>query len=501
MPAPANTPTPSPAAHQSRSHRPRTSDSSHRSGCIRNNRSCRGPYGCRASRSAVSSCTNSRPIAILQHAAPPPPRQTQSPACCETSPPPRPCAPAQTPAPATETQSPPETAPPPRNSAASSAPARSTPQIFPVPPSHSSHAPAASPRSRDPCSRSPPPHRAAHQTQTAATSPPPDSDSPSAPAPAPNTPPAQTKSALPRNSPRCPIFSPVLGEVGIFPAHIHPQNPKRQRRIDRSSASPTHSLPAPQTPSAPAATPPAHRSDQTISPRSTPEVSRAIANPGKCRSIARRNFASYAARAAFFADGDRRSRSRQISSFVGRACPSRCTASRSIPFFTSASSTRRTVFRSADHRCSRHLLCSPEIEYFACARSNATAPSSSTTAPDAPARKSCTRPAQHLRSHARNCSRTRRQMSVTNDHSLSPSMWKPWRDPPLPGGLISRKLQSMKSISRPSRMRTGPACMSGPIRSAEGAALRLLTSVRSVRVAEVSPKPPRQIHREKWMPA
>ncbi len=23
-------------------------------------------------------------------------------------------------------------------------------------------------------------------------------------------------------------------------------------------------------------------------------------------------------------------------------------------------------------------------------------------------------------------------------------MWKPWRDPPLPGGLISRKLQSME---------------------------------------------------------
>src|SRR2546430_14178324 len=40
-----------------------------------------------------------------------------------------------------------------------------------------------------------------------------------------------------------------------------------------------------------------------------------------------------------------------------------------------------TLFRSsADHRCSRHLLRSPEIEYFACARSKATAPSSSTTA-------------------------------------------------------------------------------------------------------------------------
>ena len=107
-----------------------------------------------------------------------------------------------------------------------------------------------------------------------------------------------------------------------------------------------------------------------------------------------------AARAAFLADGERRSRSRQISSFVGRACPSRCTASRSVPFFTSASSTRRTVFRSADHRCSRHLLCSPEIEYFDCARSNATAPSSSTTAPAASLRKSCDRPAERLWGHA-----------------------------------------------------------------------------------------------------
>ena len=34
----------------------RTSDSSHRSGCIRNNRSARGPYGCRASRKAVGNC-------------------------------------------------------------------------------------------------------------------------------------------------------------------------------------------------------------------------------------------------------------------------------------------------------------------------------------------------------------------------------------------------------------------------------------------------------------
>src|ERR1700683_2901998 len=88
--------------------------------------------------------------------------------------------------------------------------------------------------------------------------------------------------------------------------------------------------------------------------------------------------------------GDLRSRSRQISSLDGRACPSFCTGSRHVPFFTSASSTRRTAFRSADQRCSRHRLYSPEIEYLDCARSNATAPFSSTTAPAASLRKSCT---------------------------------------------------------------------------------------------------------------
>ncbi len=80
--------------------------------------------------------------------------------------------------------------------------------------------------------------------------------------------------------------------------------------------------------------------------------------------MALRNFPSYAARAARFTEGHRRSRSLQISNFVGCACPRRCTASRNVPLFTSASTTRRTVFRSADHRCSKHLLYSPEMEYF-----------------------------------------------------------------------------------------------------------------------------------------
>src|SRR5208282_4999963 len=66
----------------------------------------------------------------------------------------------------------------------------------------------------------------------------------------------------------------------------------------------------------------------------------------------------------------------------------RCTCSRRVVARTSASSTRRTKFRSLDHRCSRHLLYSPETEYFDSARSNAMAPSSTTTAERAPSRKS-----------------------------------------------------------------------------------------------------------------
>ena len=74
------------------------------------------------------------------------------------------------------------------------------------------------------------------------------------------------------------------------------------------------------------------------------------------------------------------SRSRQISSRVGRACPIRCTVTRSVSPLASTSNTLRTTFRSGDHKCSRHLLLSPETEYFACPRSKTTAPSSMTTA-------------------------------------------------------------------------------------------------------------------------
>src|SRR5208282_3239655 len=66
----------------------------------------------------------------------------------------------------------------------------------------------------------------------------------------------------------------------------------------------------------------------------------------------------------------------------------RWTCNRSVVAFNSASSTRRTKFRSCDQRCSRHLLHSPEIEYFDYARSKTMALSSTTTAARAPSRKS-----------------------------------------------------------------------------------------------------------------
>lgn len=83
-------------------------------------------------------------------------------------------------------------------------------------------------------------------------------------------------------------------------------------------------------------------------------------------------------------DRDRGKKSRR----VGRFWPMRCTCSRSVVAFTSASNTRRTKFLSCDHRCRRHLLYSPDTEYFDSARSNAMAPSSTTTAARAPLRKS-----------------------------------------------------------------------------------------------------------------
>lgn len=78
-----------------------------------------------------------------------------------------------------------------------------------------------------------------------------------------------------------------------------------------------------------------------------------------------------------------------MSIFEGRVCPKRNTASRSTPFFSSASVTRRTELRSSDQKCSRHLPCSDEIEYFARSRSNVTAPSSMTTALRESEIKSC----------------------------------------------------------------------------------------------------------------
>jgi hypothetical protein len=79
---------------------------------------------------------------------------------------------------------------------------------------------------------------------------------------------------------------------------------------------------------------------------------------------------------------------RQISSFEGLDCPSRCTIRRRLPFRTTASRIRRTVLRSADHKWSRHLLYSPETEYFDSVRSKIRAPSSSTLARRDPPRNS-----------------------------------------------------------------------------------------------------------------
>jgi len=98
--------------------------------------------------------------------------------------------------------------------------------------------------------------------------------------------------------------------------------------------------------------------------KSIDELSRSTVKPGKRRGSTRCSTRWYATRAASFTVGVRRTRSRQISSLVSFACPSRCTASRRISFFTSASKTRRTKFRSSDHRCNRHLFRSPEMEYF-----------------------------------------------------------------------------------------------------------------------------------------
>src|SRR6266550_5668921 len=119
-------------------------------------------------------------------------------------------------------------------------------------------------------------------------------------------------------------------------------------------------------------------------------VSFARAYPGNFFSSIRCKVREYVNREARFAVGVRRSRSRQISNLLGLACPSRCTSRRSTSFFTSASITRRTTLRSDDHRCSTHLLRSPEMEYLDCAKSNATAPSSITTAFRDPTRKSST---------------------------------------------------------------------------------------------------------------
>ena len=98
----------------------------------------------------------------------------------------------------------------------------------------------------------------------------------------------------------------------------------------------------------------------------------------------------------------RRSRSAQISSSLGCACPNRTTFRRRVRPFTSASSTRRTVLRSSDHKCRMHLP-SPETEYLAVAKSNRTSPSSTATASGAPARNCSSILARRLAEMAEGC--------------------------------------------------------------------------------------------------
>ncbi len=181
-----------------------------------------------------------RPVAILQARALPRPRQTQFPACCETSPPRHPCAPARTPARASGTQS-----PPPDSTATSQFGRISvtraidsanlsnaavsfvacTSRVATFPRSVQSISTTESSRSLNSNSF----HFAAARFRFAIRS------RTSADAPAGTNRISPSKKQL-RDSDA--PFLPAFGSLpepkgGIFPAHIKPQNSKRQRRIDR----------------------------------------------------------------------------------------------------------------------------------------------------------------------------------------------------------------------------------------------------------------------------
>ena len=194
---------------------------------------------------------------------------------------------------------------------------------------------------------------------------------------------AEVPGGTKRLSPRQPASPPVPG--GKNPA----TKCRRSTPHQWKPGSPRSSRPARQWQTGPVVKVPVYRwTKGTLQIHCSGELRHGM--PRRFFSSTRCNTRAYVNRAARFAVGVRRSRSRQISNLLGCACPSRCTSKRSTSFFTSASITRRTTLRSDDHKCSTHLLRSPEMEYLDCAKSNATAPSSITTAFRAPTRKSST---------------------------------------------------------------------------------------------------------------
>ena len=122
--------------------------------------------------------------------------------------------------------------------------------------------------------------------------------------------------------------------------------------------------------------------------RSIPVVRWTTVQPGKFFSSARRNFGSISE--ACGPSGRGRPLVAVAADVQARrtAWPMRWTWRRRVVPFKSASSTRRTILRSLDQRCIRHFSYSPEIEYFASARSKTIAPSSMTTAAREPSRNS-----------------------------------------------------------------------------------------------------------------
>ena len=300
-------------------------------------------------------------------------------ACCETIPAHAPAALAQTPGRGSEKRSPPARAPRFRPRSSAPAPARSARQSAPAPPIR-----------RACTSRVATLPRVGHIDFLQIVCPRP----------------IRTAATWRRYGFRCAMRSRVSAEhpagrnsfspsTASFPAcacrqAVEPQNAEGQRGVDGGLCLLRVHAQAPQSRTAPAAEAPANRSVR----RTAPDPS-AVAEPdhGRRESGAPACAAASADRpdAPLVVPWERAGRVRGRFPVCWDASgPSRCTASRSTSFLISTSSTRRTTLRSADHKCSRHLLLSPEMEYLDWARSNTTAPFSSTTAPRDPARKSST---------------------------------------------------------------------------------------------------------------